>query len=52
MPVRSLSAEALAAAIRSAVGDAALRQRAVTLVQQISGEDGVGQAVTIIEQYI
>jgi sterol 3beta-glucosyltransferase len=47
---KRLTAERLAKAIRCVVEDAQLRDRAATLGEKIRAEDGVGNAVTIIER--
>jgi sterol 3beta-glucosyltransferase len=44
-----LTAEKLAAAIRIAVTDPAMRARAAALGEKIRAEDGTGQAVALIE---
>lgn len=49
IPQRTLSASRLAEAIRAAVTDPAMRQRAAALGEQIRAEDGVGNAVAILE---
>lgn len=49
IPVRRLTAERLAAAIKTAVTDEGLRARASDLGRLIQAEDGVGAAVRIIE---
>jgi sterol 3beta-glucosyltransferase len=48
IPQRKLTAERLAAAIRSAVADGEMRQRAASLGEAIRAEDGVGRAVAMI----
>ncbi|MBI4731438.1 MAG: glycosyltransferase family 1 protein [Chloroflexi bacterium] len=48
IPRSRLTAERLANAITQAVTDQAMRQRATTLREKISSEDGVGEAVRII----
>jgi sterol 3beta-glucosyltransferase len=50
LPQRTLSAERLAAAIRVAAGDGAMRERAAALGAQIRAEDGVGNAVAILQE--
>jgi sterol 3beta-glucosyltransferase len=50
IPRKSLTAENLAAAIRTAVSDPSLKQHAVALGEAIRAEDGVGNAVRIIQQ--
>lgn len=49
---RSLTAEALTAAIRTTLDDRALRDTARTLADHISGEDGTAAAVEVIEQLL
>jgi UDP:flavonoid glycosyltransferase YjiC (YdhE family) len=50
IPRRRLTAERLAEAIRQAVGDQDMRERAAALGAGIRAEDGVGRAVAIIEE--
>jgi sterol 3beta-glucosyltransferase len=50
LPIRSLTAEKLAAAIHTAVTDQAMRTRAAALGRQIRAEDGVGQAVGVMRK--
>lgn len=50
IPRKRLSAERLAEAIRWAVSDDGMRQRAADLGARIRAEDGVGQAVASIQQ--
>jgi sterol 3beta-glucosyltransferase len=50
IPQRALTAARLAEAIRVAVGDRAMRERAEVIGAQIRGEDGVGYAVAILER--
>jgi UDP:flavonoid glycosyltransferase YjiC (YdhE family) len=45
---KRLTVDALAAAIREAVGDVAMQARARTLGRAIAAEDGVGHAVKLI----
>ena len=52
IPRSRLSAERLAKAITRAAGDPAMRQRAVDLREKVRAEDGVGEAVRIICQYM
>jgi len=52
IPRKKLTAECLAAAIHQAVSDPVMRQRAAALSEKIRAEDGVGQAVKIIRQYL
>lgn len=49
IPRRQLTAERLATAIRQAVTDGAMQSRAAALGERIRAEDGVGQAIAIIE---
>lgn len=50
IPRKALSVERLAGAIRTAVTDAAMRQRAAALGAAIRAEDGVARAVEVIER--
>ena len=52
IPRKKLTAERLAAAIHQAVSDPVMRQRAAALGVRVRAEDGVGQAVKIICQYL
>ncbi len=52
IPQQKLTAEKLAAALRVATGDAALRKRAQQLGATICGEDGVGRAVALIAERV
>ena len=52
IPRRLLTAERLAEAIHLAVIDTEVRHRAALLGERIRAEDGVGQAVAIIERYL
>jgi UDP:flavonoid glycosyltransferase YjiC (YdhE family) len=52
IPQVKLSAERLAAAIRSAVSDDGMRDRAVEVGRTICAEDGVGNAVAVINQQL
>lgn len=52
IPRSRLTAKRLAAAIQTAVTDLAIRQRAASLGEQIRREDGIGQAVGIIQEYL
>lgn len=52
IPRKKLSAEGLADAITEAVSDSAMRQRAKALAEKIRGEDGVGNAVALIDQFM
>jgi len=51
IPRRRLSSERLAAAITTATTDRNMRERAAALGERIRAEDGVGQAIEIIEGY-
>lgn len=48
---KKLTTERLAAALRSATGDPAMRTRAATLGATIRTEDGIGRAIEAIETY-
>lgn len=50
IPFQELTTERLAAAIRAATSDEGMRRRASVLGHRIREEDGVGQAVAVIEQ--
>lgn len=50
IPQKNLTVENLASAIRTAVTDSAMRQRAESLATRIRAEDGVGTAVRLIQQ--
>ncbi len=52
VPHSKLTADNLAAAIRQAVGDPAMRDRAARLSEKIRAEDGVAQAVEFIERRV
>jgi len=52
IPYKSLTVQRLAEAIHIATSDQALRQRAAALGKQLRSEDGVTQAVKIVEQYL
>ena len=49
IPQKKLTAERLAAALRTVTGDAALRDRAQRLGATLRTEDGIGNAVRLIE---
>ena len=49
---KSLTADRLAAAISQAVTDPAMRQRAAACGAAIRAEDGVGNAVALIQRYL
>ncbi len=51
LPRYSLTVEQLAAAIRQLVGDAALRRRADGVGQRVRAEQGVQQAIALLERY-
>jgi UDP:flavonoid glycosyltransferase YjiC (YdhE family) len=52
VPYRQLSAERLATAIDASVSDAPMRERAEVLGAQIQKEDGIANAVRLIERYL
>jgi len=52
IPAKKLTADKLAGAIRAATTDAEMKQRAAVLGQAIRAEDGVGNAVKIVQQYL
>jgi len=49
---KRLSAEALAQAITTMITDQTMRQRAATVGERIRAEDGVGNAVRLVERYL
>ena len=49
---KKLTAENFAKAISTALNDSAMRERASRLGEKITAEDGVNQAVQVIQQYI
>lgn len=51
IPRKQLTADKLAQAIAAAVSDREMRQRSSALGEQIRDEDGIGQAVRLIEQH-
>jgi sterol 3beta-glucosyltransferase len=52
IPQKALTADTLANAIRAAVSDAGIRQRAAELGAKIRAEDGIGNAISFIERQI
>ena len=52
IPFRELTAELLADAIRQAISDTAMRQRASDIGMRISSEDGVGTAIDLFERFV
>jgi sterol 3beta-glucosyltransferase len=52
IPLKKLTADRLANAIRIAVTDPGIRQRAISCGEAIRAEDGTGNAVEIIKQYV
>ena len=52
IPKKKLTVERLAAAIRTAVEDQTMGQRAAILGQKIRSEDGIGQAVKAFHQHL
>jgi UDP:flavonoid glycosyltransferase YjiC (YdhE family) len=51
VPYKHLSADRLAAAVHEAVTDSTMRQRAAELGAKLREEDGLGNAVQLIERY-
>lgn len=52
IPQKKLTAEKLADALRTATGDVTIRKNAESLGEQIRGEDGIANAITIIEKIL
>lgn len=52
IPQSKLTSDNLASAIRQAVSDVGMQQRAIDLKERISNEDGLDNAVSLIERYI
>jgi sterol 3beta-glucosyltransferase len=52
VPRKKLTAERLAAAIKAAVSDSDINQRAAEMGARIRAENGVKRAVEVIEQYL
>lgn len=52
IPRKKLNADNLASAIRTALNDDPIRQRAKALGERIRAEDGIGEAVKVIESVI
>jgi sterol 3beta-glucosyltransferase len=52
VPQARLTAPRLCAAITTAIMDSPLRQRAAALGARLTAEDGLAQAVSLIERYI
>lgn len=52
IPIKRLTGKKLASAIMQAIDDQEMRQRAVDLGNKIRAEDGTGEAVRLIEQYL
>jgi sterol 3beta-glucosyltransferase len=52
IPQRKLTADRLARAIRQAVTDVRMRHQAAELGEKIRAEDGVANAVAVIEEYL
>jgi UDP:flavonoid glycosyltransferase YjiC (YdhE family) len=50
IPHKQLTPEKLAQAIQKAVTDQTMRQRAATLGEQIRSEDGIANAVVVVEE--
>jgi len=51
IPRQKLTVERLASAIQMAVSDSTMRQKAAALGEKIQTEDGIGQAVEIIQEF-
>jgi sterol 3beta-glucosyltransferase len=52
IPQKQLTAEKLADAIRTVTGDAEMRRRAEALGEKLRAEDGVGNAVKLVQKYV
>jgi sterol 3beta-glucosyltransferase len=52
IPVKGLTTDKLAEAIQTATSDPKMRQRAESIGRLIRSEDGVGNAVKIVKQYL
>lgn len=52
IPLKKLTVDRLANAIRIAVTDPGMRQRASSCGKSIRGEDGIGNAVKIVKEYL
>jgi sterol 3beta-glucosyltransferase len=52
IPAKGLTADKLAEAIQRATGDPKMRQRAESIGRLIRSEDGIGNAVEIVKQYV
>lgn len=52
IPRKKLTGQRLADAIQQAVSDTTMRQRASTLGQNIRAEDGIGEAVRLINRFV
>ncbi len=52
IPLKKLTADGLAHAIRIAVTDSGIRQRAKAYGEAIRAEDGIGNAVKVIQRYL
>ena len=50
IPLRKLNVDLLSQAIETALGDTAMRQRAAELGATIQAEDGIGNAISILEK--
>jgi UDP:flavonoid glycosyltransferase YjiC (YdhE family) len=50
IPLRKLTVDLLAQAIETALSDTAMRQRAAELGAKIQAEDGIGNAISILEK--
>jgi UDP:flavonoid glycosyltransferase YjiC (YdhE family) len=52
IPAKKLTADKLAAAVRTATTDSKMKERAAALGEAIRAEDGVSNAVKIVQQYL
>jgi sterol 3beta-glucosyltransferase len=52
IPHRKLTVQSLTEAIRVALSDQTMQRRAEALGERLRSEDGVAQAVQVIEQYL
>jgi UDP:flavonoid glycosyltransferase YjiC (YdhE family) len=52
IPRKQLTVDKLAAAIREVTNSHSMRERAAELGSKIAAEDGVGEAVRVVQQYL
>jgi sterol 3beta-glucosyltransferase len=52
IPLKKLTADRLASAIKTAVTDPGMRQQASSCAKAIRAEDGIGEAVKIVKKYL